>query len=81
MERMTFTVKEISSASGLNEQKLRTRLRKLADAGKLPRGMTEFDYETAKQIVLATRARSRKMDPQRVDILKRRLIDDGLARK
>lgn len=81
MAGLTFTIKEISAASGLNAEKLRLRVKKLVEAGRLPRGMMEYDYDTAKEIVLAARVRSRKMDPQRIDILKRRLIDDGLARK
>ncbi len=81
MEKLTFTLKEISAASGIAEQKLRDRVKRLQEDGKLPKGLSEWDYETARGIILSVRTRSRKADPRKVDALKRRLIDDGLARK
>lgn len=75
----TFTIVEIAEASGVKKGTLYQRYYDRRRLGKMPAGLQRFTYEQVKQLL---RVRSmRKPDPKNVAVLKRQLIDDGMANK
>lgn len=75
----TFTMKEISLATGIDAGKMNSRYKVRIRSEELPAGLKSFTYEQVK-ILLTTRKRGAP-DLRKVDQLKRQLIDDGFAKK
>ena len=80
MEEVTYTIKEISMATGMPVQTLRGHYYKLRDAGAMPGGLKAFTYAQARQL-LHKQARGKKPRPELVTALKRQLQNDGYTIK
>ena len=77
--RDMFTLAEISKASGVDTTTLKKRVEYLVREEKLKEGQKAFNYEEVKMLIRYRRTRG--VDPVKVSMLKRQLIDDGLASK
>ena len=77
--KLTFTLKEIAVATGMDLSKLQGRYKARIRTGEIPEGLQEFNYTQVK-LLLTTRAKNAP-DPRKVDVLKCALIDDGFGKK
>jgi len=78
-KEMTFTAKEAAAAAGVDLAKFTAAYRRRVADGDIPPKLKALTYDQVK-LILTTRPKGAP-DPQKIDVLKRQLIDDGLAKK
>ncbi|MBR2800322.1 MAG: MerR family transcriptional regulator [Oscillospiraceae bacterium] len=81
MAEMTYTIREIAEATGINEKTLGNRAKVLRKAGELPpikgRAQARYTYDQVKKIVMQTLRGPAKPRPAAIEALKRQLMNDG----
>lgn len=85
-DERTWTLKEISEATGILDKTLSGRVRVMRKNGELPpkaegQARTHFTYEEVKKIIKPRKVGVNGLRPAYVDALKRQLLNDGFPIK